>query len=81
MPCASVRLRNVTAHLLQPAAPGWDAATRAAAAVRAAGIGPGALFALCTHEGGPHVTSYLDGLRDTTEVARSDPSASRPHER
>ena len=31
----------------------------------------------CTHEGGPHVQSYLDGMRDTVEVAQvalSDPT-------
>ena len=31
----------------------------------------------CTHEGGPHVQSYLDGMRDTVEVeqvALSDPT-------
>ena len=33
----------------------------------------------CTHEGGPHVQSYLDGLRDTPQVgqvALSDPTGS-----
>ena len=58
---AAARLQSL-AHHLAPTPPHPPAAATPAAA------GSAGVVAFCTHEGGPHVQSYIDGLRDTAEV-------------
>ena len=59
---AAARLQSL-AHHLAPTPPHPAAPAPAPAAAGSAG-----LVAFCTHEGGPHVQSYIDGLRDSAEV-------------
>jgi hypothetical protein len=68
------RLNVLAAHLR-----GGDSLSSLCSSSAAAGSSAEASLTVCfcTHEGGPHVQSYLDGLRDTpevTQVALSDPT-------